>query len=40
VFSLAVEEAVFVSWEPERGGMTLRRWSPDRGLTERTRDYP
>jgi hypothetical protein len=40
VFSLAVEEAVFVSWEPERGGMTLMRWSPDRGLTERTRDYP
>jgi hypothetical protein len=40
VFSLAAEEAVFVSWELERGRATIRRWSPERGVTERTRDYP
>jgi hypothetical protein len=40
VFSLAAEEAAFVSWELERGRMTIRRWSPERGLSERTREYP
>jgi Pyridoxamine 5'-phosphate oxidase len=40
VFSLAPEEAVFVSWELEHGRATIRRWSPERGVTERTRDYP
>ena len=40
VFSLATEEAVFVSWELERGRVTIRRWSPERGTTELTRDYP
>ena len=40
VFTLATEEAIFVSWELERGRVTIRRWSPERGTTELTRDYP
>jgi hypothetical protein len=40
VFALDVEEAVWVSWELERGEMTMTRWSPARGLEERLRAYP
>jgi Pyridoxamine 5'-phosphate oxidase len=40
VFSLAVDEAVFVSWDLGRGRVTLRSWKPERGLSETTRDYP
>ena len=40
VFSLDIEQAAFVSWDIERGEMTVRRWSPQRGYTEATRDYP
>ena len=40
VFSLAIEQAAFVSWDLERGEMTVRRWSPGRGYTETTRGYP
>lgn len=39
-FSLNVEQAAFVSWDTERGQMTVRRWSPQRGYTESTRGYP
>ena len=40
VFSLAIEQAAFVSWDLECGEMTVRRWSPGRGYTETTRGYP
>jgi Pyridoxamine 5'-phosphate oxidase len=40
VFGLEVEQAAFVSWNTERGQMIVRRWSPQRGYSERTREYP
>jgi Pyridoxamine 5'-phosphate oxidase len=40
VFSLAVEEAAFLTWDRERGLMTARRWSPERGYREVERPYP
>lgn len=40
VFALNFEQAVFISWNTERGQMIVRRWSAERGYTERTRAYP
>lgn len=40
VFALTVEQAISVAWALERGEMTVTRWSPQRGLEERTRSYP
>jgi len=40
VFSLDIERATFVSWDIERGGMTVRSWSPHAGYRETRRDYP
>jgi Pyridoxamine 5'-phosphate oxidase len=40
VFTLTVEEAAFVTWDYERGEMTVRRWSPDAGFQTRQRSYP
>ena len=40
VFSLAIEQAVFVSWDPQRGLMSLHRWSRERGRSESERRYP
>ena len=40
VFSLSIDQAVFVSWDTEHGEMTLRRWSPQLGLSEIKRSYP
>jgi hypothetical protein len=40
VFALSIEQAVSVAWALERGEMTVTRWSPQRGLEERTRSYP
>jgi hypothetical protein len=40
VFELGIERAIFVSWELERGRMTLRQWSQRRGATETTRSSP
>jgi hypothetical protein len=40
VFSLSIEEAAFVTWDFERGEMTLRRWSPRIGLRTTRRSYP
>jgi hypothetical protein len=40
VFSLSIEEAAFVTWDYERGEMTLRRWSPRIGLRTTQRSYP
>jgi Pyridoxamine 5'-phosphate oxidase len=40
VYSLAIDAAAFVSWNAEEAEMTVRRWSPQRGLTVTTRTYP
>jgi Pyridoxamine 5'-phosphate oxidase len=40
VFTLDIEEATFISWDIEHGQMTVRRWSPRRGLAETRRRYP
>ena len=40
VFSLTIERSVFVSWDLERGEITIKRWSPQDGLDETTRGYP
>lgn len=40
VFSLDIDEAAFVSWELERGQMTVRRWTSQAGYSETRRDYP
>jgi pyridoxamine 5'-phosphate oxidase-like protein len=40
VFALAVERAVFVSWDLEHGRLTVHRWSPGPGAVETTRPYP
>ena len=40
VFVLNIEQAAFVSWDTERGQMIVRRWSPQRGYIESTREYP
>lgn len=40
VFSLNIEEATFVSWDIERGDMTIRQWSPELGFRQTRRKYP
>jgi hypothetical protein len=40
VFSLNITQATFISWDTERGEMTVRRWSPELGCRETRRDYP
>jgi hypothetical protein len=40
VFSVTVEEAMFVTWDYEGGEMTVRRWSPDAGFKTSQRSYP
>lgn len=40
VFSLNIEQAAFISWDIVHGEMTVRRWSPRRGVREVTRTYP
>jgi hypothetical protein len=40
VYTLDIDAAVFVSWNAEAGEMTVRRWSPERGLALATRKYP
>lgn len=40
VFSLDIDEATFISWDIEHGGMTVRSWSPHGGYRESRRDYP
>ena len=40
VFSLDVEQAALVDWDLEGGEMSVRRWSPEGGVTETTRSYP
>ncbi len=40
VFSLNIEQATFISWDIERGKMTVSRWSPRLGFRQATRSYP
>jgi Pyridoxamine 5'-phosphate oxidase len=40
VFTLHIGQAVFVSWDIERGLMTVHRWSPGSGYTVASRPYP
>lgn len=40
VFSLDIEQAALVEWDLERGEMSVRRWSPNDGVSEITRSYP
>jgi hypothetical protein len=40
VLSLEITHAVFVSWDADRGEMTVRRWSPEAGASEVARPYP
>jgi hypothetical protein len=40
VFSLAIDEAAFVTWDYERGEMILTRWSRKSGLRTTRRAYP
>lgn len=39
VYSFIIEGAAFVSWDMEKGLMTVRRWSPEAGLRESTSPY-
>lgn len=40
VFALHVDRAVYVTWEIERGVMTIDRWSPRAGYSQSSRTYP
>jgi hypothetical protein len=40
VFEVDVELATLITWDLEGGEMSVRRWSPERGLTETSRRYP
>jgi hypothetical protein len=40
VFTLHIGQAVFVSWDTERGLMTVHRWSPGSGYAVASRPYP
>lgn len=40
VFSLHIDQAVFIDWNIERGQMTVHRWSDRRGYRQSQRSYP
>jgi hypothetical protein len=40
VFSLYIEQAVFIDWDTEHGLMTVHRWSPRTGYSHANRTYP
>jgi hypothetical protein len=40
VFSLGIEQAVFVEWDIGHGLMMVHRWSPQDGYTQSSRPYP
>jgi hypothetical protein len=40
IFSIDIEEAVFIAWDIERGEMIVRRWPPRSGVREERRSYP
>jgi hypothetical protein len=40
VFSLRIEQAVFIEWDTGHGLMTFHRWSPGSGYGQTSRAYP
>jgi len=40
VFALRIAQAQFVAWDTDRGVMSVRQWSPQRGYNYSTRTYP
>jgi len=40
VFALHVDQAVYVTWDIERGVLTVDRWSPRAGYSQSSRTYP
>jgi len=40
VFELRIAQAQFAAWDTDRGVMSIRQWSPQRGYTHCTRTYP
>jgi hypothetical protein len=40
VFTLRIEQAVFVDWDIDQGLMTVHRWSPPGGYAVTSRPYP
>lgn len=40
VFSLRIEQAVFIEWDTGHSSMTVHRWSPGSGYTQTSRTYP
>ena len=40
VFTLHIRQAMFISWDIERGLMTAHRWSPASGYAAASRPYP
>lgn len=40
VFSLGIEQAVFIEWDTGQGVMMIHRWSPAGGYSKTERTYP
>jgi hypothetical protein len=40
VFTIAIDEAILITWTADQGRMTIARWSGDVGPREQTRTYP
>ena len=40
VYSLRIEQAVFIEWDTEHGWMTIHKWSPPGGYSKARRAYP
>jgi hypothetical protein len=40
VFSLHVDQAVYIEWVTNEGVMTVHRWSPQHGYSQSRRTYP
>ena len=40
MFSLRIEQAVFIEWDTGQGVMTVHRWSPGSRYSQTSRTYP
>lgn len=40
VFAFDIDQATFIGWDLVQGAVTIRRWSPRSGYSERSRSYP
>jgi hypothetical protein len=40
VFSLRIDQAVFIDWDTGHGLMTVHQWSPPTGYSQASRTYP